>query len=929
MQAVFLSLLNISITAGYLVLAILLLRPLLKKAPKFIRCILWGLVGIRLMLPFSIESIFSLIPSKETVPQGILYSSEPAIHSGIPAFNSLVNPILSESMAPTVGNSVNPMQVAAGIAANIWILGMVLLAAYALISYLRLRHKLREAVQEQAGIWVCDGLGSAFLLGLFRPRIYLPSSLNGTDKAYVIAHEKAHLSRRDHWWKPLGFLLLTVYWFNPLMWAAYIFLCRDIEYACDEKVIKAMGDECKKPYSEALIHCSVSRKAISACPVAFGEDGVKGRIRSILNYKKPAFWIILLAIIVCIAAAVCFLTVPKEQVQLFGHKYETGECLYSVVVSEDKESQSNPLVFDIHTNGEVYKEYEPGQRDYMGVLSAWPYTQEQLRDTLLAQKLIPASMEDIQKAYTLMDSSGKQEALFLLRENGDVNYICYFSTGEIMNIFALTQVNDCVQKSTSHTQTWEGYVTHINREGGYMLVNLTVPDSIVGYSSAKVPSCPDNIAEGSRVLIQCDGLLMATDSYPITLNKVYSVFPYMKYDYQFSGIVVEIREDAVAVEPAEGEDARNTAQLFVVRCAEPAGYKAGDSVTVYYDLLEELDPPIIPYPNTIARHPSSAELFSPDSSLLSGGQTVFDIDGDGITEYCCVTRHPFTGMSVLAVYAYENGVFDYFDYFIPGCSGDFSFLNNSDGTLSVISTDDDRVFSVSVQDSRLVLTDEDGQKLPYWGNAYEEVATLQAVIEKYPHFLNLPTFKGLEVYVWKNGDWRCGLRSGTNRLATAEEFFVFGGGASLEEMAVILSTYDIPPEHVILCYDYHPAFSGPYGLYPSAGEQAYIRATLLQYLYQPDWGAETQYPLVIYAFQMAPECWCFQFVEDSAVTDSPFDLMSLPHCNLEAAQKKLGDYDCTPDQIPVVVYQNPLSSYYGGVMTTDQVQHVRTLLGLS
>ena len=313
MENVFISLLNNSITAGYLVIAVMLLRPLLKKAPKYIRCILWSFVGLRLVLPFSIESIFSLIPSAEPIPQEILYQAEPTIHTGIGFMNSAINPVLSESMAPNPGDSVNPLQVVTAIAWNVWLLGVLALVFYALISYIRLRRKLREAIMEQDNIWLCDRIPSPFLLGIIRPRIYLPSGLPENDREFVIAHENAHIRRKDHWWKPLGFLLLTVYWFNPLMWVAYIFLCRDIEFACDEKVMNELGSDCKKSYSEALIHCSVSRKMISACPVAFGEEGVKGRIKSVLNYKKPAFWIILISLLVCTAVAVCFLTNPKQE----------------------------------------------------------------------------------------------------------------------------------------------------------------------------------------------------------------------------------------------------------------------------------------------------------------------------------------------------------------------------------------------------------------------------------------------------------------------------------------------------------------------------------------------------------------------------------------------------------------------------------------
>lgn len=310
MEAIFLKILNMSITASWIVLAVIVLRLLLKKSPKWIIVLMWGLVGIRLVCPFSLESVFSLIPSAETVPSEILYMDTPAIHSGIVAFNSAVNPIISESLAPAVGDSVNPMQIITFVSSIIWIAGIAIMLVYTVVSYLRIHKKVKEAIPFKENIWSCDHVDTPFILGVIHPRIYLPSSMSEQDMEYVIAHEKAHLKRHDHWWKPLGFLLLTIYWFNPILWIAYILLCRDIELACDEKVIQDMGTDNKKPYSNALINCSVPRRVIAACPLAFGEVGVKERVGAIMNYKKPAFWIIILAVIACVVIAVCFLTNP-------------------------------------------------------------------------------------------------------------------------------------------------------------------------------------------------------------------------------------------------------------------------------------------------------------------------------------------------------------------------------------------------------------------------------------------------------------------------------------------------------------------------------------------------------------------------------------------------------------------------------------------
>lgn len=312
MEAIFLKLLNMSITASWLVIAVIVLRLIFKKAPKIISLILWALVGVRLILPISLESVFSLVPSTETFPSEIITSQSPTIHSGIPLFNNTINPVISQSLAPDVGASVNPMQIISFVASVVWIVGVGIMLLYALISYIRIKRKVCEAVRIDGNVMLCDSIASPFILGLIRPKIYVPSSVSEQDMQYVLAHENAHLKRRDHFWKPLGFVLLSVYWFNPVLWAAYILLCRDIELACDEKVIKELGTEAKKPYSTALVNCSVSRKIITVCPLAFGEVGVKRRVKTVLNYKKPTFWIIIAALLICVVVAVCFLTNPPD-----------------------------------------------------------------------------------------------------------------------------------------------------------------------------------------------------------------------------------------------------------------------------------------------------------------------------------------------------------------------------------------------------------------------------------------------------------------------------------------------------------------------------------------------------------------------------------------------------------------------------------------
>jgi beta-lactamase regulating signal transducer with metallopeptidase domain len=369
METLFLKLLNMGIAAGWVILAVMLLRILLRKAPKAVRCALWILVGIRLVCPFSIESVLSLIPSQETVPGEIMMAREPEIDSGIRVLDDAVNPAIAASLSPEPHASVNPMQIVVFLASRLWAAGLAALLFYALASYVRLRRKVAAAMCFRENIWLCDAVRSPFILGILSPRIYLPSDLEEPQIGCVIAHEKAHLRRRDHWWKPLGFLLLSVYWFQPLCWAAYILLCRDIELACDEYVVKRMGDAWKKTYAKALLSCSLDSQGLSGCPLAFGEVGIKERIKGILSYKKPALWIVAAAAIACIVTAVCFLTDPAESKNsdnIYGTRYTVAEVLYDAPWYNAVYAPGNAPDFVFTPEGELL------QRNFGGVMGNNP-----------------------------------------------------------------------------------------------------------------------------------------------------------------------------------------------------------------------------------------------------------------------------------------------------------------------------------------------------------------------------------------------------------------------------------------------------------------------------------------------------------------------------------------------------------------------------
>ena len=313
MSELFLEIVNRSIAASWIVIAVLVLRLCLKKTPKWVNVLLWGIVAVRLIFPFSIESALSLIPSAETVSPSIMMETAPSVQTGVPALDQVINPVIDHSLSPAPGASANPLQIWIPVLTVIWLLGVAALFLYSAVSYRRLRRRVCEAVILRDNIYQSENVCSPFVLGIIRPKIYLPYHMDKREMDHVIAHEQTHIRRRDHWWKPLGFLLLTVHWFNPLLWLAYILLCRDIELACDEKVIREMGSEQRADYTQALVSCSVSRRSIAACPLAFGEVGIKERVKSVMNYKKPAFWIVLASVVVCAVAAVCFLTDPKTE----------------------------------------------------------------------------------------------------------------------------------------------------------------------------------------------------------------------------------------------------------------------------------------------------------------------------------------------------------------------------------------------------------------------------------------------------------------------------------------------------------------------------------------------------------------------------------------------------------------------------------------
>ena len=306
----FLTLVNRGLSAGWLVLAVVAARFLLKKAPRWAVCALWGLVALRLLCPFSPESPLSLIPDAQPVSPEAVWNTVPAVEMAPDATEAPVSPVLEAVLPDGLPVSPTPAQEIVAAASILWCAGLAGMVLYTLVSYRRLSRRVKGAVRIDGNLYQGAAIPTPFVLGVLRPRIYLPNTLSREDMPYVIAHERAHIRRRDPLWKALGFGLLCIYWFQPLLWLGYALFCRDMELACDEKVASALSPSHRANYSQALLNCSAGRRFLAVCPVAFGEVGVKERVKRVLSFRRPTLRAVLAAVLICAVIAVCFLTNP-------------------------------------------------------------------------------------------------------------------------------------------------------------------------------------------------------------------------------------------------------------------------------------------------------------------------------------------------------------------------------------------------------------------------------------------------------------------------------------------------------------------------------------------------------------------------------------------------------------------------------------------
>lgn len=761
MENVFLKIFNMSITASWIALAVMLLRLPLKKAPKWIMGVLWAFVALRLMLPISLESVLSLIPSAQTLPADFTYSPAPAINSGIPAVNSAVNPVISESLAPAPGASANPTQILSFIASAIWIIGVAGMLLYMVISYIALKLKVRESVSiakpdgfgTDKTVRICDRIPSPFILGVIFPKIYLPSTLGEDDMQYVMEHERTHIKRGDHLWKPLGFLLLSVYWFNPILWAAYVLMCRDIELACDEKVIRNLGEDSKKAYSEALINCSAPRQLVSACPLAFGEVGVKERIKRVLNYRKPAFWIIILAIVSCTVVAVCFLTNPKRQVTI-GSVYEKTEI--SEMFDKGAEVWIKKGEFDydaMNGTGDTYHIDSAMLEDYISdvkdiklgsMKDADPATVGSDPDYLIVVKkqynerswgqVILCFNSDFTEFWTT-GGDGKPDKVYSVQEPEKAERL--FSWIDKVEPADVSGYEDFSSHTDSNEKDGSTEAVEKSLFGRYYAAKNTIAQSLVLSSIQRPEFAPVFELYNSRYdskaqnVIPVEGLMLISrdtgerrdlgDAEEISLTKE-------NFDELFSNSMQ--CEDGIS------------AEYFWVYTHKTYSFSTD---TEFHYIIWTRKSEIYYLNGSISREgkktlSSGYRLtdVTPGPNSLGGyiDHAFFDVDGDGEQETCILSYGPTSGLYTIMFTVRQGDNYEYNTIFCPQFTylrdptdfeGGYNLYSNyrfgiGEKGYVITATGDEvvnpkpLVLEISIRDGQIVLTAEDGTEMQVWGN---------------------------------------------------------------------------------------------------------------------------------------------------------------------------------------------------------------------
>lgn len=670
MSGLFLRIVNMSISACWILLAVLLLRFVLRKAPKWIMVLLWGLVAVRLVCPFFMESKLSLVPSSEAVSPTIMTDNPPQIHTGIAYFNSSINPVISESFAPSPETSINPLQIWIPVWAVVWLLGLALMLAYMAFSYWRLRRRMGTAVRYGENIFQSDRVQAPFVLGIIMPRIYLPFHINEKDLPHVIAHEKAHICRKDHWWKPLGFILLSLHWFNPLMCLGYVLLCRDIELACDEKVIKELGSEERADYSQALLSCSVRRHSISACPLAFGEGSVKRRVKSVLNYKKPAFWILIIAIIAIIGLAVFFLTDPVDHEKPDATEPSAEDFSTTPDSTEPSTEPSTELMQPIVLAdlGKLKKKYPM----YFGLptdkgleIYVWQMAKDSYSCALLSGKELPHTQEDLWDYHKSAASIDEMRAIVS----------SYGLDRDMVSVFPIQMWH------SSYAYTIDEEYTRQLEELFWNGTPLTTP-AYKGY----IDQASFDI-DGDGEIEHC------TIGYGHTSGRFTFKIHVLDGDKEYS--------DTFGCEAGELSFVENEDGVFLQLCPS-----VENALPVLY---------------SVSAKDGQIKLthfaFDDDTGMTSlWDATEFDIDKDGKTEYCILSHGYTSGFFTFYLTVLEDGVYEYENGY-NGHAGSLSFVETEDGwkiKQEMYHSSQIIYYDISIKDGNVVLY-HNGEEVEFYG----------------------------------------------------------------------------------------------------------------------------------------------------------------------------------------------------------------------
>lgn len=680
MSEFFLSVINMSISAGWIILDVLVLRLLLKKAPKWITVLLWGIVGLRIVCPFSIESVLSLIPSAQTVSPDIMLDRTPTVNTGVPMINNALNPVLVGSLAPDPMASANPLQILIPVAANLWILGIIAMLIYTAVSYFKVKKRIGTAVLLRDNIYQSERVASPFVLGIIKPKIYLPFNMSEQDITHVIAHEKAHIRRGDHLWKPLGFLMLSVHWFNPLMWVAYVILCRDIELACDEKVVKELDCEQKADYSQALLSCSISRRSIAACPLAFGEVAVKSRIKSVLSYKKPAFWVIVAAVVLSIVAAVCFLTNPATT---------TLGNIEGADLTDD--ILDTTRIWAIRENGESY--------DFIGAV---PH--DLLRDLAnirISKREVSKNRENRKGTHSLVLHPRQTEfdptssAMLGIYINFDEDFKTVFLDGDAEPTLTYKIKNPKEAKTI-----YESILACKTEEP-----SGNIDSSIEAVTDKKIDSLKKKYPE----------------YFACQTSKGLEVYVWQTAENMFNcGVLPGVNR--VYQQQELWKLAQNPANMYEMRIII-AYYLSTGAVTRDEVSVIGIQMPHSSYAYTLDERyrQKVRNLFWEDFPIIQNPKytgyiaaATFDIDKDGRDEQCTLGHGPTSGIYTFTFTASENGEPEYFNIFTTGYMAlGFEKLDSGETVLVGKNGDDVKNLHMSVENGNIVLDGD--EQTSYWG----------------------------------------------------------------------------------------------------------------------------------------------------------------------------------------------------------------------